>query len=191
MRRSWKGLGSGWALASAVNYTMSPKSTDATSNENPALTCAQLLDSMHSLQLSTVGEAGVANCGYTPYIHVSPNIFYIFVSELAVHTRDIFFSGRATLMVIQDEAHTKQMFARTRVSYQCDAQTVSKDDADYAAQINAYEARHGKMVGLLKQLPDFHLIKLVPRSGQFVMGFGKAYHLKGKNLQEFIHARTG
>jgi len=41
----------------------------------------------------------------------------------------------------------------------------------------------GKMVGLLKSLPDFQLFKLQPQFGSLVIGFAQAYTLGGERFE--------
>ncbi|HNP31614.1 MAG TPA: pyridoxamine 5'-phosphate oxidase family protein, partial [Nitrospirales bacterium] len=159
--------------------------------EQPAKVCASLIEGMQSLQLSTVGVDGIPHCSYTPYLHRAPDSFYIFVSQLAAHTRHLLANGTVAIMIIADEQSTSQIFARTRVNYVCDAKHIPPNSPDYESVLDDYEQRHGKMAGLLRQLPDFVLFHLHKKSGQFVMGFGKAYTLSGEDLSVFDHARTG
>lgn len=157
----------------------------------PDSVCASLIEDMRSLQLSTVGPDGVPHCGYTPYLHRAPGSFYIFVSQLAAHTRHLLANGTVAIMIIADEQSTSQIFARARVSYLCDAKSIAPDSHDYTLVLDDYQQRHGKMAALLRRLPDFVLFQLQPMSGQFVMGFGQAYTLTGDNLSVFEHTRTG
>ena len=160
-------------------------------DELPASVCAKLIEEMRSLQLSTVGTDGVPHCGYTPYLYQASGSFYIFVSQLAAHTRNLLANKTVAIMIIADEQSTSQIFARARVNYLCDATRVAPESQDYALVLDDYQQRHGKMAGLLRQLPDFILFQLQPMSGQFVMGFGKAYTLTGDDLSVFEHSRTG
>ena len=160
-------------------------------DEQPTSVCAGLIETMRSLQLSTVGPDGIPHCGYTPYLHRAPSSFYIFVSQLAAHTRHLLANGTVAIMIIADEQATSQIFARARVSYLCDAKQIPPDSPDYPLVLDDYQQRHGKMAGLLRQLPDFVLFQLQPRSGQFVMGFGQAYTLTGDDLSVFEQTRTG
>ena len=160
-------------------------------DEQPASVCANLIENMRSLQLSTVGADGIPHCGYTPYLHRAPGSFYIFVSQLAAHTRNLLANRTVAIMIIADEQSTSQIFARPRVNYLCNAKNIAPDSPDYALVLDDYQERHGKMAGLLRQLPDFVLFELQPISGQFVMGFGKAYILTGDDLLVFEHSRTG
>lgn len=159
-------------------------------SKEPSTVCEMLKNEMKTLQLSTVGENGEPHCGYTPYI-VDGATLVVFVSQLAVHTRDMLSTSQAAAMIITDEQSTGNLFARCRVSYQCKTEQVEITDPEYTPLLDRYHERHGKMVALLRQLPDFVLIRLAPYSGQFVMGFGKAYRLEGEKLDSFVHARTG
>jgi putative heme iron utilization protein len=154
-----------------------------------AQACATLKSTMRTLQLATVDEEGVPHCGYTPFITDQYELI-IFVSQLALHTRDMLSNGQAGIMLIADEQDSTQIFARSRLSLQVRVKPVAPDHAQYNQLLDAYEAKHGKMVGLLRTLPDFVLMRLTPISGQFVMGFGKAYRLEGEHLDKFVHART-
>ena len=160
-------------------------------DEQPAMVCANLIADMRSLQLSTVGVDGIPHCGYAPYLHRPPGSFYIFVSQLATHTRHLLANGTVAIMIIADEHSTSQIFARTRVNYLCEVKRIAPDSPDYTLVLDDYQQRHGKMAGLLRQLPDFVLFQLQPMSGQFVMGFGKAYTLTGDDLSVFEHSRIG
>ena len=160
-------------------------------DEQPDSVCATLIEEMCSLQLSSVGPDGIPHCGYTPYLYRAPSSFYIFVSQLAAHTRHLLENKTVAIMIIADEQSTSQIFARTRVNYLCEAKNVEPDNQDYGLLLDDYQQRHGKMAGLLRQLPDFILFHLTPMSGQFVMGFGKAFRLTGDDLSVFEHTRTG
>ncbi|ASJ72416.1 HugZ family protein [Granulosicoccus antarcticus] len=157
--------------------------------ENPAQVLADLKVTVKSVLLATLGEDGEPHSGYTPFLLDEGDVI-IFVSQLALHTRDLLANGRASAMIISDEADSSQIFARTRVSYQCEAKVVRKEDEHYAPLLDRFEQQHGKMINLLRQLPDFVLFRLVPHRGQFVMGFGKAFKLTGPKLDEFEHARS-
>ena len=167
-----------------------PRAGAAIGDEAPRAALAELRERMRTLQLATVGADGTPHTGYTPHLFDGADIL-IFVSRLAAHTRDLLERPRAAVMLIADEADSRQIFARTRVSYLCDATPIAPDDPVREPLLDAFEARHGKMIGLIRQLPDFVLFRLRPRSGQFVMGFGKAYRLSGEALDSFEHATTG
>ncbi len=157
--------------------------------QKPADALAELQATMQSVQLATVGEDAEPHAGYTPFL-MDGNDIIVFVSQLALHTRDLLANARASAMIINDESSSSQIFARSRVSYQCLAEVVPRDSDDYDQLLDRFEARHGKMIGLLRQLPDFVLFRLIPQRGQLVVGFGKAYRMSGENLDQFELARS-
>ena len=157
--------------------------------QDPAEVLADLKLRVKSILLATLNEEGEPHAGYTPFLLDDGDVI-IFVSQLALHTRDLMANGRASAMIISDEADSSQIFARTRVSYQCRARIVGRENALYDSLLDRFEQQHGKMIGLLRQLPDFILFRLVPHRGQFVMGFGKAFKLSGKKLDQFELTRS-
>lgn len=133
-----------------------------------------LLNKVQSLQLATMDTEGQARVSYTPYL-MQQGAFFIFVSELANHTRNMRENPSAELMVIEDEAESQNIFTRKRLILQCQCTFVGKNDSGRDALLQAFEERHGKTVALLRTLPDFWPVKLVPTSGRFVQGFAQAY----------------
>ena len=112
-------------------------------DEQPARVCASLIEGMRSLQLSTVGVDGIPHCGYTPYLYRAPGSFYIFVSQLAAHTRNLLATKTVAIMIIADEQSTSQIFARARVNYLCDVTRIAPESQDYALVLDDYQQRHG------------------------------------------------
>jgi len=155
----------------------------------PQQTCAALRTSVMSVQLATLGSDGKPHCGYTPFVF-DENDIIIFVSQLSLHTRDLLQCAEVSAMLIEDEQSARQIYARTRLTLQCQAKPVAHDDARFDQLLDKLEARHGATVSLIRGLPDFILFRLVPKSGMFVMGFGKAFHLSGHNLDQFEHATS-
>ncbi|MBX2823456.1 MAG: pyridoxamine 5'-phosphate oxidase family protein [Gammaproteobacteria bacterium] len=170
------------------------ESSEAPPDRDPGPVYLDLLASMKSLQLASIDTEGLPHCSYTPFLQDDLN-FYVFISELAAHTGYLLGTGTAAVMIVADEADSAQIFARTRAYYQCDVSRVERqrngeDDPEYERLMQAYEDRHGKTVSLLRSLADFHLVKLTPRTGQFVMGFGQAYRLSGPDFSVFTHIRS-
>ena len=152
-----------------------------------------LKSEMRSVLLSTLGDDGEPHSGYTPFIFDthsdSHHHLIIFVSQLALHTRDLLSTGNVSAMLISDESSSEQIFARTRVSYQCTAEVIAADNERHEPLLDAMQDKHGKMIGLLRTLPDFVLFRLKPSKGQFVMGFGQAFKLNGTKFDQFEHSR--
>jgi len=135
--------------------------------------CLALLQSFDSVLLSTVCENAEPLASFSPYVRVR-GYFYILVSELAEHTRNMQINPKASLMFIESEASAKNVYARKRAVIQVDVEQVS-DDAQKKPIIELMREKHGQTVTLLAGLDDFKLFKLVPTKGRYVVGFGKAY----------------
>ncbi len=157
-------------------------------SQDPAPILDELRRSRRSVQLATLDAEGQPHCGYAPFVfdeQAGDGAFVIFTSQLSMHTRDLLATRRAGVMLIADETETSELFARTRASYDCEVWVIERDNERYEPLLQALQSRQGKMIGLLKTLPDFVLFRLVPTAGQFVMGFGQAYHLEGPALDQF------
>ena len=165
----------------------------SSNDKDPSEVLDALKKNMRSVLLSTLDENGNPLSGYTPFIFdaeaATEHHLIIFVSQLALHTRDLLSTSKVSAMLIADESASEQIFARTRVSYQCQAETIAPEHERYEALLDALQSTHGKMIGLLRTLPDFVLFRLKPSQGQFVMGFGQAFKLTGATLDQFEHSR--
>ena len=53
-----------------------------------------------------------------------------------------------------------------------------RDHPEWERGIKALRDRQGALVETLTSLADFRLFLLMPQSGRYVVGFGKAYELK-------------
>jgi putative heme iron utilization protein len=161
------------------------------SNQAASQAYQALLNQARSLVLATTNPDGSPLASYTPFIANEQRQFYIFTSQLAAHTRNLERTGQASVMLIEDEAEAAQIFARQRVTFQCQAELVARDSQDGEKVLGQYEARFGKMVGLLRSLPDFQLFKLQPLSGSLVLGFGQAYELDGDRFESLGRLQSG
>lgn len=155
--------------------------------QTPEENFQSLKNEIQTLGLSTLSEDGKPKASYAPFVMDEAGNLYIYVSGLASHTQDLIANPVASVILMRDEHDTRQIFARQRASYQCDVEIVTDDEAEYAVMLDKLEQRFGNVVELLRGLPDFILFRLRPYEGQFVMGFGKAYTLKGEGLQDLEH----
>ncbi len=155
--------------------------------QTPKDSFQKLKEEIQTLSISTITSEGKPNASYAPFIMDDEGSIYIFVSGLASHTQDLLANPIASVLLMRDEQESRQIFARQRASYQCDVEVVSNEEADFAIMLDKLEERFGKVVELLRGLPDFILFRLRPYKGQFVMGFGKAYTLTGEGLLELEH----
>jgi hypothetical protein len=152
----------------------------------PAADLSSLRANCRSLILATTGADGAPDASYAPFAEAGgpDGALLVLVSGLARHTGNLVRTGRASVMLIEDEANAGQIFGRRRITYACRVEPVQRDGAVWKAGVDALQARHGGLVTMLRDLQDFQLLRLVPESGTLVLGFGKAWRLTGPGCAE-------
>ena len=148
--------------------------------------CMALLDTSKTLQLATVDSQGIPHISYAPFIREAEH-FFIYVSQLASHTEYLQQTPKVSLMVIRDEAQSKNLFARERLIIQANATVL--DQMAHNSVLDNMETSLGGTVAILRSLPDFVLFKLSAVNARYIAGFGKAFQLDmQKMLLEHISA---
>jgi hypothetical protein len=141
---------------------------------------------VQSLMLSTVTPEGQPQASYTPFVMEGDRVFYVFVSGLSNHTQNLKSTGKAGILLIEDEAQTQQIFARQRLMYDCAVDLIDRHDPQWAGHADKFKTRFGNLIDMLRQLPDFQIFRLTPQSGRFVVGFGAAYEVDPSDLSRLI-----
>lgn len=144
-------------------------------------------DLVESLMLGTVDSEGNPNVSYTPFVIDEEKNIYVFVSGMSVHTNNLHANAKASAMFVEDEKEAKQIFARRRLTYDCTASLVGKDNSEWTLIADRFAERFGGIIDALRSLPDFRIFKLTPYKGLFVIGFGAAYRISGENIDELMH----
>ncbi|MGS0673703.1 heme utilization protein HutZ [Shewanella sp. 0m-4] len=143
-----------------------------------------------TLQLATQDANGVPNASYAPFA-LADDGFYILVSELARHGTNLKAVNRLSVMLLEDEAEAKSVFARKRLTFDATAELVDRESEVFTKGVAALSARFGEMIDNLASLGDFNLFKLNPHHGLYVKGFGQAFSLSGAELLEVDWKRDG
>lgn len=139
-----------------------------------------------SLLMATTSSDGEPNASYAAYIRQDSD-FYVFVSELAAHTRNLKEHGKVSVLFIEDEASSKNLFARRRVTYQCEARHVARESDGFTPILDLFAEKFGALIGTLRDLKDFHLYRLHPLKATYVSGFAKAFVIEGDELDNVRH----
>ena len=151
----------------------------------------ELLEASKSLILGTIDAEGNPLASYAPYVQIDGN-FHILVSFMAKHTRNLRDRNRASVMFIEDESATKQVYARDRLTLDCESSQVEQGTELWNRSVAALKERHGKVVEMLADLNDFILIELKPNSGSYVNGFGSAYSVNADlSINEHVRGAHG
>ncbi|MBU25406.1 MAG: heme utilization protein HutZ [Gammaproteobacteria bacterium] len=153
---------------------------------------AGLLDDMKSLILATVHEDKTPLASYTPFATTDNDSgLWILVSDLAGHAQNLSRSGLCSCLLIRDEQDSAQVYVRERLQYEMKSVEYPRDQPEWESGIRVLRDRQGALVDTLTSLADFRLFQLLPQSGRYVVGFGKAYELRATSLSSISHHLQG
>ncbi|AHF01731.1 pyridoxamine 5'-phosphate oxidase [Thiomicrospira aerophila AL3] len=154
--------------------------------QSVAMDFQQFLTSQNSAVLATLDTNQLPNASYAPYLWHDGKL-YIYVSELAKHTGNLFVRPGLSVMVIEDEKTCQNIFARKRATLMATAKPIDRQHPNWADLMHHYVSHHGETALHLQNLKDFHLFELEVLSATFVRGFAQAYTLNGDALNEVKH----
>lgn len=143
-----------------------------------------------TLQLATVDEHGKPNVSYAPFVQNQEG-YFVLISEIARHARNLQANPTVSIMLIEDEDSSKQLFARKRLTFDATAHVVERESKQWRQVIAQMQERFGEIIDGLSQLQDFVLFNLKAEQGLFVKGFGQAYQVSGDDLVDFVHLQEG
>ena len=146
---------------------------------------SEFVDSFKSTQLATVDENGIPHASYAPVLR-KEHCFYIYVSSLARHTKNLKSASQTALLFVEDESSTSEIFARRSATFDCRVLAIPRDTPVGKSLVVDFYSRFGKIMNLLRDLPDFQFFKLKPTSAVYVKGFGKAFTIEGDNLNLMV-----
>ncbi|WP_026732852.1 HugZ family pyridoxamine 5'-phosphate oxidase [Fischerella sp. PCC 9605] len=142
------------------------------------------IQKFQSAIISTASNQGIPDASYAPFVMDESKNIYIYVSGLSTHTQNLSVNPHASVMLIEDEAKTEQIFARRRLTFDCTATLIERETDTWQEIVNQFHARFGEIIEVLSSLLDFRIFKLTPQQGRFVIGFGAAYSISGDNLNK-------
>ncbi|WFB69446.1 pyridoxamine 5'-phosphate oxidase family protein [Chryseobacterium sp. WX] len=145
----------------------------------------ELINASKSVILATVDAEGNPNSSYAPFVQVDQT-FYILVSFMAKHTKNLADGRKTSIMFIEDESATKQIYARERLTIDATTSQIERDSEVWNAVVAKLRETHGKVVEVISDMGDFILIALQPVKGSYVNGFGSAYFVDA-NLEIIEH----
>ena len=135
------------------------------------------IDGFKSVVIGTVDSQGGPFSSYAPFVR-EKNHYYVYVSEMARHTTHLLLGGQASLLFIEDESRSEQIFARKRAVLVCRAEEVARSNREFDSVLDLFGKKFDtELVTVLKGMQDFHLFRLTPTSGEAVFGFGEAFYI--------------
>lgn len=144
------------------------------------------VSAFRSVIIATTDANGYPFNSYAPFVFFD-NRYFVFISDIAKHATNLQREKRASLLFIEDENGAENLHARKRVSVQCDAAVIHREDALYAQVMPLFSDRFdAKLMDMLQTMNDFNLHMFMPVGGEAVFGFGEAYTLGGEHMQTLL-----
>ncbi len=147
-------------------------------------------DTCRSLMLATVDADGMPNVSYAPFA-LGQEGYYVLISDIARHARNLKQVPKVSLMLIEDEANARQLYARQRLTFDASVRIVERDSEEWRQGIAFLLARHGEIVAGLSKMDDFTLFCLQPQQGLYVKGIGQAFQVSSHDLIDVLHLTEG
>lgn len=151
--------------------------------ENTNILLKDFKKGFHSLILSTLDDDKEPYTSYAPFIYLN-GFYYFIISKMAKHYKNITKHPNMSVMMIEDEAMTDNIFFRKRLSYQ----GISTPDINDSDVLSAFVDKHGIIVKTLMDM-DFSIVRFKITNGIFNIGPGKAYIID-ENEQINTHMTT-
>ena len=112
--------------------------------DKPENSAFALLSSRKTLVMATADKNGAPNVSYAPFVHRAPPL-YVYTSSLSRHTRNMMETAKASVMFIEDEARTRNFFARKRFTAQCSAESVERETTEWRTAMSLFKRKFGKV----------------------------------------------
>lgn len=154
-------------------------------------TIDELIGNSKSVILATLDSEGNPVASYAPFVHLN-GTFQIIVSFMAKHTRNLRDRKKVSVMFIEDESTVKQIYARDRLTLDCEPVLVEQGSEFWNQAVDELKTRHGKVVEVLTGMNDFIMFDLQPKKGSYVNGFGSAYSINADlSINEHVRGAHG
>lgn len=149
------------------------------------------ISAFRSVVIGTIDENTHPFASYAPFVY-DDHRYYVFISDIAKHARNLRRTPKASLLFIEDEAQATNLFARKRVSLQCDADIILRSSEHFNAVMETFASKFSaEMIDALLGMQDFNLHAFRVVAGEAVFGFGEAYTLGGEHMETLMPRRGG
>ena len=144
---------------------------------------ATLLRSCRTLQMATASADGVPEASYAPFVRTDDGAFHICVSDLSRHTGHLVATGRASVLVIEDESRTTQFFTRRRLAFECTAEQIDRDSLHWRTVMDVLEGKFGEVIGLIRPARGLPAVRPAPQSRHVRQGLRTGISNRGRRAR--------
>jgi len=130
----------------------------------------------------TLPPDGTAYAGLLPFImDAGRTAIIVRASKLARHSRGLTAGARVCILIHEKDDATKDPLQLKRVTFECVVAQLSRDTAEWIEARDRYLERFPS-AALTIGLTDFSMYRLIPQSGMYVAGFGRAIALLPEDI---------
>ena len=154
----------------------------------------EFMQAAKCVYISSINEhkGGVApEISYSPCIVDKDKNTYILVSTLTKRTKSLLEQRNVSLMFIEPEEQCEEIYVRTRLIFLCDTLNITREMGAghllWDENVEQFKDKFGDIISILVSLKDFKMFRFLPIRGTFVKGFGKAYNIEGKDMDQISH----
>ena len=150
----------------------------------------EFMNNAKSVYISSISEhkGGVApEISYSPCIVDKDKNTYILVSTLTKRTESLLAERNVSLMFIEPEEQCEEIYVRTRLIFLCSTLSFAFSRILWDEKVAQFTAKFGDIINTLVSFQDFKMFRFTPIRGTFVKGFGKAYTIEGKDMDQIEH----
>ncbi len=149
-------------------------------------TLNQFLEPLKSLTISSLDVNENPFSSYAPFVKYEHK-YYVYLSLMAKHSTNLVQNKIASIFFCEDEKDCKNIFARKRISIQCNVKKLAQNTNEETLILDEFRKKFGnEMIDMLHKMGDFYLFEFTPFYGEAVFGFGQAYNLGGVDFEEFV-----
>lgn len=144
---------------------------------------AHLIRNTRTAALGTLHD-GAPNLAMVAIAHTDDlSAFYIHVSRLGKHTRDMEADSRVSLLFVETDDHRADPQTLARFSLNGTVDPVPKTDPNFDMIKHIYLTRFPTAEPLFG-FGDFGLWRISPKGGRFVAGFAQAFNITPEALKK-------
>jgi heme iron utilization protein len=115
----------------------------------------EFLETIKSLTISSLDDKGQPFSSYAPYVKFKHK-YYVYLSLMAKHSSNLTQNNIASIFFCEDEQDCKNIFAKKRVSIQCETVKLEQNTENESEILDEFRNKFGEdMVNMLKKMGDF------------------------------------
>ncbi|WP_300331790.1 pyridoxamine 5'-phosphate oxidase family protein [Fusobacterium sp.] len=150
----------------------------------------QFINSFKSVILGTVSKNGEVDVTYAPHLKIDGE-HYIYISEIGDHYTNLTENEQKfEIMFLEEEKEAMSAIARKRARFNVTAEFLPRDEK-FEKIMDKFQESVGETFKIVRQMKDFHLVKLNVIDGRYVKGFGQAYILKDGTATQMTVDKNG